>query len=267
MTTYAFGAGARLSTQVRVDGVLVDPASISLSILLPDNTIAGPFAPASDGTGLYHYDYASAQPGRHVARWVTVSPGAADEQPFEVAALWGEAGILSLAEAKAQLNIASAGDDEEVRGFIRSVTAVCERYVGALVRATYVEKHRGGYGIALNRAPVLSVASVVAVEAGGVDQQVADLEVDGPTGIVQRLDGCRMCGPFRVTYVAGRTDLPPHVRQAALIILQHLWETQRGGQRDSRFTGAGDEAWSAGMGFAIPRRALELLGDQMPGIA
>lgn len=268
MTTYAFGAAARLSTQVRVNKVLVSPASITLTILLPDNSSAGPFTPVNDGTGLFHYDYTSAQPGRHIARWVTTAPDGADEEPFEVAPQWAEAGVLSLREAKKQLNIdaADTDDDEEIAGFIRSITAPCERIVGSLVRRNVTEKHRGGYALALNRTPVLSLTSVIAIQTGGVGQAVADLDVDAGTGIVQRLDGGRMRGPLRVTYVAGRTEIPAHVRQAALIILQHMWETQRGQMGGVR-VGGSDEVYDPRFGFSIPRRAQELLGEQPPGIA
>lgn len=266
--TSAFGAPVRLNTEVRnLARVLVNATSVAVTILLPDGTTSGPHTPVNDGVGLYHYDFTPTQAGRHIARWVSIGPSGIDEDPFEVAPQWGEAGILSLSEAKKQLNIDAddLDDDEEIQGFIRSVTAVCERHAGALGRTTYVEKHRGGYALALNRSPVLSLTSVVATATGGVDQTVADLDMDGPSGIVVRLDGGRMCGPFRVTYVAGRLDIPPHIRQAALIILQHMWETQRGTMGVS--TGGSDEVYDPRFGFAIPRRALELLGEQIPGIA
>ncbi|TMR11748.1 phage gp6-like head-tail connector protein [Nonomuraea turkmeniaca] len=262
------GAVVRLSTSVRDSaGVLVNPASIQVTIQLPDATTVGPFTPTNDGVGLYHYDYLTAMAGRHIARWATITPTSNDEEPFEVAPMWGEAGILSLGEAKQQLNIdaTDTADDEEIQGFIRSVTAICERYVGALGRTTYTEKHRGGYMLALNRAPVLSVTSVVAIETGGVDQAVADLDVDLPTGIVQRKDSAKMCGPFRVTYLAGRTNIPPNVRQAALLLLQFMWETQRG-QIGVR-VGGSDADYDPRVGFTLPRRVIELLGEQAPGIA
>ncbi|YCK35175.1 head-tail connector protein [Actinomadura sp. ATCC 39365] len=268
MSTYAFGAAARLTTKVRVGDALVSPSAITLTILLPDNTTTGPLVPVNDGTGLYHYDYTSAQAGRHIARWVTVGPDGADEEVFEVAGLWAESGILSLAEAKRQLNIdpGDTADDEEIQGFIRSVTAICERHAGALTRAAHVETHVGGYGIALNHTPVLSLTSVTAIQLGSTDQAVADLALDAATGIVRRLDRARMVGPFTVSYVAGRTSIPPNVRQAALIILQHLWETQRGTMGGARFGGS-DEVYDPRFGFSIPRRAQELLGEQISGIA
>ncbi len=78
--------------------------------------------------------------------------------------------------------------------------------------------------------------------------------------------GSRCTSPrIAVTCTAGLSAVPAHVRLAALITVQHLWETQRGG-RDRRFTG-NEDAWNPGMGYALPRRALELLGDQVSGIA
>lgn len=268
MSTYGLGTLVTLSTQVRnADGVLVNPAAITVTVQLPDGTTAGPFTPANDGTGLYHYDYAATVAGRHIARWAATTPTVTDEDSFDVAAQWAEAGIVSLRDAKTQLNIdeGDTDDDEEIEGFIRSITEPCERIVGSLVRRTVTEKHRGGYALALGRAPVLSLTSVVAIQTGGVGQAVADLDLDGPTGVVQRLDGGRMCGPLRVTYVAGRTAIPPNVRQAALLILQHMWETQRGARGDVRLGGSG-EVFDPRFGFSIPRRAQELLGSQSPAI-
>ncbi|NUP24014.1 MAG: phage gp6-like head-tail connector protein [Streptomyces sp.] len=265
--TVAFGAAIRLTNQVKVGGVLTTPASISMTVLLPDNTTDGPFTPVSDGVGLYHYDYISAQAGQHVARWVTTSPVGAKEETFDVAPMWGEAGVVSLAEAKAQLNIDAENteDDAEIQGFIRSVTAICERYAGSLTRTIHVETHTGGYGMALAHPPILSLTSVTAIQQGSTDQAVGDLALDATNGIVRRLDRGRMVGPFTVTYVAGRTSIPPNVRQAALIILQHMWETQRGGM-PARF-GNQDEVYDSRITYSIPRRAQELLGDQPTGIA
>ncbi|UBU10032.1 hypothetical protein [Nonomuraea gerenzanensis] len=267
--TYAFGAGVRLDTTVtNTSGTPADPVSIEVSILLPDGTVSGPHTPVHDGTGLYHYDYLPAQAGRYIARWVTATPTGADEEAFDVAPLWGEAGVLSLREAKKQLNIDAddTTDDDEIQGYIRSITRPCERVVGSLVRRTVVEKHEGGYAVALNAPPVLEVVSVEAILTGGDGQDVADLDVDGPTGIVQRTDGCYMRGPLRWTYTAGRTEILAHVNLAARIILQHLWDTQRGTMGGGRGF-ANDEVWDPRFGFSIPRRAQELLGDQPPGIA
>lgn len=269
---YGIGAAVRLTTEVRdTAGVLVTPASVQLTILLPDGTTAGPFTPpavATTGVGLYHYDYITTAAGRHIARWATTTPTGNQEEPFEVAALWAEAGIFSLAAAKNHLNIdlSDRDDDDEIQDFVRAITEVCERHVGALGRTAHVEEHRGGYAFVLAHPPVLSLTSVTAVGIGALDQPLAGLRVDGTSGIVRRLDGGWMSGPVDVAYIAGSTDIQPNVDLAGKIMLAHMWETQRGQMSGVRVGGA-DEVWDPRMGYAIPRRALELLGRTYPGFA
>jgi hypothetical protein len=269
MSTYAFGAGVRLDTTVKDDaGAPVTPTTISLSILLPDGSIGGPFSPTVDGAGIYHYDFGPAQAGRHVARWVTTGPVGAKETPFEVAAIWAEAGIISLDDAKHELNIDAddTSDDVEILDKLRSVTAVCEDRVGALVRTVHVEAHRGGNAYVLAHPPVLSVTSVTSIGSGAAALDVAGLHVDGQTGIVRSKGGGPLPGDVDVSYVAGRTSIPSNVDQAARILLQHLWETQRGTMGGVR-AGGSDDGWDPRFGFTVPRRVQELLTGRYPGIA
>ncbi|MFD0656623.1 hypothetical protein [Thermocatellispora tengchongensis] len=136
--TWALGTAVRLATQVYADGALVTPATVSLSIRLPDGTIAGPFTGAdliSGGVGVYRYDYATVQAGRHVARWITTAPSGVDEEPFDVAPMWGEAGIVSLGAAKRQLKVSPAdtSNDDEISTFIRATTEIVQRHAGSVL--------------------------------------------------------------------------------------------------------------------------------------
>ncbi|WP_433252871.1 hypothetical protein ACQPYK_08580 [Streptosporangium sp. CA-135522] len=266
---YAFGAAARLSTEVRSGGQLITPASITLMILLPDGTITAPVTPISDGLGLYHYDYTPTLAGRHVARWVTAGPVGADEEPFDVAPLWGEAGIISLADAKRQVKIARTDSDDELAEFVRAVNEICQRHAGTVLRTTVTERRRGGgRALLLDHRPIISVTSVTVPS----DQALAadGYELDAEAGVLLRMTGdyerCWETGRITIVYVAGRTEVPAHIRQAARIMLQHLWETQRGRMGAVRTPGA-DEVWDPRWGYSIPRRALELLGDNPMGIA
>lgn len=265
MTTYAIGSVARLTTTIRdVTGALITPSSVQLTIQLPDGTTAGPFTPTNDSTGIYHYDYTPATAGQHIARWVTTSPSGADEEPFSVAAQWAEAGIISMADARVQCKIAAddTSQDGELAAYVRAVTAICERQVGAIVRTAHAEKHdAGGRAIALRHRPVLSLASVVGI-GFGLTQDVADLYLDPDAGTVERLDGACIYGPVLATYVAGRTEVPPNVSAAARIILQHLWRVRLGSPIPSALV---DDV--VPVGFAIPNRALELLGERVDGFA
>lgn len=176
--------------------------------------------------------------------------------------------LVTLADAKAHLNISGSGDDAEIFGMVEAVTEPIERIVGSVLQQSCTERHDGARpGIALMRRPVLSVASVTLPGGGTVTS--GGYELDGGAGVLTRMMGgypaVWEAGRIVVVYTAGLSAVPAHVRLAALITVQHLWETQRGG-RDRRFTG-NDDPWTPGMGYALPRRALELLGDQVAGIA
>lgn len=179
------------------------------------------------------------------------------------------AALVTLEEAKTHLNITAVTWDAEILGMVEAVTEPVERLVGSVLPVTYIEFHDGGRAaIALSHRPVLSVDEVTL--PGGSTLAADGYAIDSDAAVLTRVAGGYRWqwepGRVGVEYTAGLAAVPPHVRLAALIIVGHMWETQRGG-RDQRFTGSGEEGWRPGLGFALPRRALELLGDQNAGIA
>jgi hypothetical protein len=96
--------------------------------------------------------------------------------------------------------------------------------------------------------------------------------VNGPAGTISRVDGSAFpAGRYTVTYTAGRAAVPPTIKLAALILLQHLWRTQYGA---SRVPSGGNDDWSVtdpipGFGYAVPNRVLQLLEPFKlpPGVA
>jgi hypothetical protein len=67
--------------------------------------------------------------------------------------------------------------------------------------------------------------------------------------------------------VAGYTIIPGAFALAVRLIVQHLWETQRGPMGASRFAGGLDDAALMrfrAMNIFVPPRAQELLGEPMP---
>src|SRR5438445_9125878 len=143
-------------------GSLVNATTMTLTITLPDGTttVITPVAPIS--TGLYQYDYPTVQSGRHVARWVGTgtNPGAYVDVFDVISASPGY--IMSLADAKEQLNITGTASDEELRVFLESATDVVERIRGqAMVRRTVTEEHEVRSGqLVLSLPPVVSLTSV-----------------------------------------------------------------------------------------------------------
>lgn len=173
--------------------------------------------------------------------------------------------LLTLAEAKAQLDITTTTHDEELQGYIDGLTDPIEAIVGPVVEQTITETHEtpscGVSVLVLMQAPVISLTSVTSVLSAGTSYTVGSLDVDSMTGIVRRLDGGRLYGPVRVTYTAGRQQIPETIKLAAKILLQHLWRTQYGAARGN--VGGGDDfdvnEPVIGYGYAIPNRVLQLL--------
>lgn len=268
----------RVTVTVRdADGNLADPATATLTVTLPDGTAASPAVtlPPTE-TGTLVVDYTTTQAGRHAFRMVTTGPATAYSDVFDVRP--ADPGyIVSLADAKRHLNIPAARttDDEELRSFIEAVTAVVERYAGAVLRAPHTQTFDGGReAVALAHTPILSVTSVT--ESGTV-VGASGYHLDEDSGVLVRLAGrfrsrwLAGAANVTVTYTAGRQVIPANITHAALIILKHMWETQRasgGGRPGLSEEVAGPATYMANpSAYAIPYRALELLGEPTSGIA
>jgi hypothetical protein len=248
-------------------GGAVNAGTMTLTVTLPDGTTfpAGTIAPGS--TGQYLYDYQTIQAGRHSARWVGTgaNPGAYGEvfdvRPADLPY------IISLADAKAQLNTTTTVNDEELRTYVEAATGVIERHLGqAVVRRARTEEHCVRGGLVLNWTPVVSLTSVALVD-GTYTWNVADLHVS-PAGVVTSPLKTAPYGEVAVTYLAGMSVIPEEYCLAARIIVQHLWKTQRPERGAPGRGGALDDSMGYQQaGFAIPNRAIELLGSGLPGIA
>ncbi|WP_432169057.1 head-tail connector protein [Streptomyces sp. 1222.5] len=181
--------------------------------------------------------------------------------------------IVTLAAAKAQLNIPAAetSADVELQTYIDAAVSAVETQLGQVVEPRTVldqlDFHSSVTQFVLRSAPVISLTSIVRLD--GTQSWVVSapvMRVDGASGAVTVLSGPPVRGSVLVTYQAGYTAVPANFRLAALIIIQHLWETQRG-TMGVQLGGDDGGSWMAGRGFAIPRRAQELLGPQLPGVA
>lgn len=244
-------------------GTLANAGAVTIVITLPDGTVSSP-AITNPSAGVYQSTYVPTMGGLHSARWVATGANASSfADVFDVRS-GTPPYITSLSDTKQFLNITGSTDDEELRGYIEAATLVVENIVGPVVVRTVVEVKNPGQVIVLNHAPVISLTSLISVQPGGPTYNVADLDLDPATGIVRHpiISSIYFWGPLRVTYVAGRRQIPAHHTLAARIIIGHLWETQRAQMgrtsRGGRF-GTDEISFSPEIGMAVPRRALELL--------
>lgn len=258
-------------------GAPADGGTVVLTIERPDGTTVTPSV-AHAGTGVYQVDYPPTMAGRHVAQWVCTganTSGYTDVFDVRPAA---PPYIVSLADTKQQLNMTGTSDDEELRRVIEAATAVVERHLDmAVVRRTVVERRSLGnptiWGspgvlqrIPLTTRPILAITSVVSAD-GATTWNPANMRVTA-SGVVEVLAGSIVWGPVDFTNVVGMQVIPANYTKAAEIIIQHIWDTQRGSKGGAHPAGLDTPgAGFTSFGYAIPNRALELLGPQVSGIA
>jgi hypothetical protein len=278
---YPSGQPVRISTTVRdLSGALVNASALTLTVAKPDGTQQTYSTPVNDSTGAYHQDVPAAdlsQLGHYQYAWTATGTGAGVAagqldvyDPFEVR-------VLSLQDAKDMLNIPQSNttNDAEIDGWVASIESGLERFTGGPVinRSVTERAELMSFQTVINvrQRPLVSVTQIVSASGGMIDIS-AGLDLDVNAGTIRRQLGLPFYGPFfqwlpqvTVTYVAGwGTAVPPAFASFARIVIQHLWETQRG---PVAMPMAGEQVVSVPfLGFAVPARALELLNGSQAGV-
>jgi uncharacterized phiE125 gp8 family phage protein len=265
MSTYDLGDVCRLAVQITDStGTLANATAVTLTVTLPDGTTSGSLTPTNTATGVYQYDYTPTAVGRYGVRWVATGTNAGAFTDVFTVLDPAELPVVGLAEAKRYLNVTASTDDEEIRRMLGVATDLCERYTGrALRRKTVTESFASdGYAstLVLRQVPALSVSSVsengTAVASGGYTLR-------GDLGLLARGSATSPSrwafGTVAVTYVAGYADPPQVAVEAVLVVLRHLWDTQRGSSAGLPGLGSTDDGYTPGASYALPRRAQELL--------
>lgn len=244
-------------------GTQVDTTPVTLTITLPDGTTVTPTV-ANLSVGEYSVQYTPTQSGRHTYRWLAggTYPGA-HTGTFYVMSSVGA--IVSLDETKAYLGIpvADTSDDEELRHFIDVVSDFAETSLGWAARRqdAVTVRDGGSSGILLPTFPVLSVTSVT---ENGTTLSASDYALDAEAGLLTRLSSTYVPGTWAagyrnivVTYVAGQAVPPEWFRHGALVMVDHLWATQRGNNGPAGRAGA-DDLVIPGSTYTLPNRVAEL---------
>jgi len=253
-------------------GVLANAVSVTLTITLPDGTtVTPPVANPPASTGQYRYAYPTAQPGRHVIRWVTAAPDTAWPDVFDVAPA-APPSIASLAEAKQFLGIplAETGEDDELRAWLAGTTQAVEQAKNEVIarrQVTVTEWNEQPRSLRLWQVPVISLDSLASADGIRTWDVTADVRLDGDSGLVRLVSGPHLRGWITAAYTAGYQVVPYNYMQASLVLLQHVWETQRGPGTIGGGVIGPEESADYKQAHMLPRKVREWLGEPRPSVA
>jgi hypothetical protein len=170
--------------------------------------------------------------------------------------------IVTLDQVKSYLNIkvSDTAHDAELTDFIAAVPAVLERWIGPIESVQHTEVLCGPVLI-VRYPPILEIVSAT---WSGATLDLDQLDVDNAAGLIRAASTAVSFygGSVTVVYTSGYDTVPPAVNMAARVIVGHWWQSQRaaGGSGSVR---SGDDYADVnsvpGMGFAMPRYAIELL--------
>lgn len=175
--------------------------------------------------------------------------------------------IITLAAARNQLNYDASdiADDAEIQLYVDGITTVVEDYKGEVIEPRTVTEDlelAGENEFWLSRKPVISLTSLVSLD-GSTTWDVSTMRARA-NGQVLVLPGYSLpWGDVVSTYQAGYAVTPERYVRGGLVILQHVWQTQRGAGQGSG--GVVDVGEMLDPQTAIPPKAREWLGPHRPG--
>lgn len=172
--------------------------------------------------------------------------------------------ILTLDLLKDHLQITGNDDDAALQSYVDGINAAIEDYKHEVIaQRTITERITvTGCPFRLWQVPVISLTSLTPVGGDAVD--ITGVDVDPESGLVY---GSVTPGRYVAVYEAGYSVIPQRYVQGALVIAQHVWETQRGTAGVPTGVIGPEEYRSRTVTYTIPRKALEWLGSPRPVVA
>lgn len=211
---------------------LTDPGSILLRVRKPDLTYLPDFtSPTHPSVGKFYVSLSAtdlATLGQYRWAWITTGTAAGTSpragiidvvDPFAPA-------HISAEDVRLRLNVSAT--DDEMQDMIDSAIQEQEASVGPVAPRTVTRTVYPSSGVLLLPPPVISVTSITPV--GGTALSLAGLDLSGlSAGIVRPgTQGGFWASSYSVVLVAGRNPIPQDLVEAALLRVQHSYETQRG---------------------------------------
>ena len=169
-------------------------------------------------------------------------------------------GLVTLADVRKSLGLAvtDTSNDADLENYIEAATPVIENITGPLIQRSRVFTFDGGSSTVVVPVRFASVTSVV--ESGvTITDFVTDLQA--ATITAGTTDGVRDFAygyqNVVVTVSVGAATVPANVQLAARELVRFWW--QQGRQANIPAFGDAPESGVTPMGFAVPKRVMELL--------
>jgi len=190
--------------------------------------------------------------------------------------------LVTLTETKQSLRLTTTNEsDSLLTAWITAVSTRVDELCGPVVARTVTDElHDGGYWwIAPKLAPVYSVTTLTEYDTSGTSRSLTaeDYDTKPTDGYLVDGDLIRRRGSggdalfepgrrnVRLTYQAGRVAntaaVPEQIKRGVLMILAHMWREEHG-TPTGQFADDGGIV-VVGAGWAIPRRARDLLGEYL----
>lgn len=252
-------------------GIADHAANITLTVTRPDGENLSGVGTVTVSTPVTTYKATVPTPiaGRYFLRWLDTT---GDDLAYtDVLDVWPTdvRFIVSLDDVRQGLNFNSSqqSDNELLRLVTAAATPIIEDIVGTVVAQEKTQVADGGKsGVALYER----ATEIVSVTVDGAALDPSEYVFDANASIVYAggttsptvFDGGRQ--NVVIVYKAGQQAIAPNVRFATMELIRHLWQIGHQAQRPG--TGplpvAADAAYTP-MGFAVPKRVIELLQPSM----
>ncbi len=262
MSTVDLGDVYATKVEVRdANGTLADPTEVVCTVTDPAGLSVDVPVQRVD-VGVYRAGVRATLPGQWLIHWQATGLHESSETDGFTALTY--APVVSLREAKEFLNITSTTSDQELRRFLMVVSASGEQFTGRVFgrRAVSAEVDGGARSVVVPDCPIVSVSQIA--ENGSVVAADGYRVRSAAGGVIERRSGAVAswwaAGLVSVDYIAGYQAQPEQDRQGALVMLKHLWETQRGTVRMN----VGADEWNPSLTFSVPRRVQELWDNVVP---
>lgn len=160
--------------------------------------------------------------------------------------------LVTLAEAKAFLNVQDTSTDADITDVILAVTRVVEREVGP-IDARSVTSVVTSTGVAA--LPLTNITAVTSITnlASGATVSITGISTD--KSILRYSNGTALpCGELSVVYTVGLATVPGNIKYGALEVLKLAWQAQLSGDLPAFLLSYRASAWftpdQVSLGFA-----------------